>query len=345
MKYTKSLFFSLLGCFSLIGCNSTVSSVSSASSVSTNNEKWLTNISGYQLIANINEANAMTLSYGLIIPNYSTEQLRADGRRFDLMLKNKEVFITATISHKPPLKVLPNQIKEDVKKFVNIFPNGDPKHHLAFKTCNTILSNNYTYIEMCSYDYKDTWDSSRGIHADDTDRVFFIGTFNQGKLAIIQMYNTQDFSSAYLAAKNIYQKYDTPISIAPYDEIFKNLDNNTITKAILEHNKKGYSVAKKLPPNFMTQIKNWALGKFKDPDSVKYKWDISKPLMISNLKTNNNEVIEHCFLSNAKNSVGGYTGYTLHKAIFINGKLDRVVINNKHWNEELIKDYCNPLNL
>ena len=318
---------------SLFGCASTTYQ---KSNISGNN---LNNIPGYRIITNKDENNSIFLQYAKLVRVPSLTELELDPHSFE----NKEEFIQASITHNPPLKDLPQSVESVIKAFIEAFPNGlrNKSVKLAFKTCDKILTNEYTYMEMCSYDYKNNWGSTRGITGADTDRVFFIGTFNQGKLVTIIMHNNQDFRSAYLAARNAYLQYDTPITIASQELIFKGMDTSLIEKSMSKHDKKIYTVAKKLPSNYKEQIDKWALNHFKDPDSVKYRWGISKPLKLSNLKTDGKEVIEYCFLSNAKAPTGGYTGYTLHKAFFEDGKLTNVAINNQNWNDNIINDLCN----
>lgn len=300
------------------------------------------NMSGFRLVKKDTEKEVMSLLYIKPKPYMSVEELKRNPRGWD----DKGEFVTATISKNPPLTVLPMTLKQQQSMQIEKFPNGMRQQvKLAFKTCTQVLSNETTYVELCNFDYKNTWKTGRAIDADDTDRDFFVSTFFGGKLVNVMMHNVEDLHVAYSVAKKAYQMYPTPISIPSYNEVFKGLDSRAISKAMMEHDKKVYSVVKKLPPNYKAQIDKWALHNFKDPDSVKYRWDIAKPLKISNLKTEGKEVIEYCFLSNAKSPAGGYTGYNLHKAIFVDGVLSNVAINNEYWTDNMVNELCNPLNL
>lgn len=313
---------------------------SGCSSVQTKDK--LDNISGFKLVNKNSDQEVMTLLYNKLQPYMSVSDLEYNPRGWDDLGE----FVTGLITKRAPLDTLPMSLKQQQAMQIANFPNGMRQQvKLAFKTCSPVLSSETTYVELCNYDYKNTWNTGRAMHANDTDRDFFVSTFYGGKLVNVLMHNVQDFHVAYSVAKNAYQMYPNPITIPSYDEVFRGLDTRVISKAMMEHDKKVYSVAKKLPSNYKTQIDNWALHHFKDPDSVKYKWNIAKPLKISGTKTDGKEVIEYCFLTNAKNPSGGYTGYHLHKALFVDGKLSGVAINNEHWTDKMVREFCNPLNL
>ena len=314
-----------------IGCSSTSSQ--KVSTTAETNKTALT-VMSYKLVSEQNDDK----SHSLIYKKSSLNSIEKPIIKHNL----RERIINGFITQNPPLQQLsPEQVINQmqlVKNETEKSMNNQKGAEIRIKTCDQILTSDNLYIELCSYDHKFSYDQSGEVVTSDTDRIFYIGIFIGGKLVPIIMANALDFFESYSIAKQLYLSYKTPIEMPKYAELFKGIDEHKIADSFLKHDKKIFSVGK-LPSNYKKQIQDWALKRFKDPDSVLYKFDVVKPLKVSSSKTDNDNIIEFCFLTNAKNSIGGYTGYEIQKAFFINGRLDKVV-ENFDYNDASLYYYC-----
>lgn len=327
---TKFIFTTAIACTCLLGCSSTSN---------TKNAENIVNLPGYVLNQKKITADNIFLNYEFQNPYMFA---KADIEYLNLF-EWKPHTIQGAISQEDKLQKLPITLEENSKNLINNFEtelnkSGDKK--VAFKTCDVLLSTDINRVEVCSYDYKFRFENKGTITTSDTERVFYISTFYSGKLSFIIMHNYPDFRNAYLAMKNLYQLYKYPIILPPYETFFGNINMDDIKHSYAKHDKKIYTPTNNLPKNFQSQIKELAFTRFKDPNSVIYKFDVAKPLKMSDYKTDGRLIVEYCFLTNAKNEIGGYTGYKLHKAFFINNKLENYVLELAYNSKDLITQFC-----
>lgn len=215
--------------------------------------------------------------------------------------------ILGVVTKNPPL-----ENPQPLNEYMDTFINSEPlKGNLAYRHCENILSNGISYLNLCTFEYKNI---KRG------DRAFFLITFYDGKGVLIKS-TINDMHATYQVAQNLYSLYDQKkIVLPPFEETFKGLDNNKIDKVVKEFDDELVTNIDKVPEKYKKMIKEWAERTYIDPESIRYRWQFPAQ-KLNPKKTNGKEVILLCFETNAKNRLGGYTGYQINGAMFENGEL------------------------